>query len=353
MQMALVALWALHSWPSVRQQPMADLVRLAHAMQRMRESESILLSLASCVFAFQVRFPLDAATSHCARLLSQLMDMQYVSTPSVCRDAGVAVMIGASSMLRGSPRAAAHAASAIQEHVDAALDRFDQQMEQCFVWLRLQSTPKNDTASFGATFRSLTVELCNIFFLSAPGSENSPLSCPALHQCLHKLPALFSAANDCTWSAEGRGCGKWEDLVSQLAVLAYHALLVQTTYGFRMFNAGAAGCVGMAEACHFLRKHLHLSLQPERYLEGLIVLQLCGGDSTLAMIEPWRQTFNKDKRVWPSCLEAACDFAGSSSVPPVARHLDAVMHFDTVLMMYACAVRVDLSGQRCVSVAQD
>jgi len=184
------------------------------------------------MLAFQVRVPLDASTSHCAKLLSQLMDPQFVSSPSGCRDASVAVMIGASSMLRGSPRAAPHAASTIQEHIDAALDRFKQHMEQCFTWLRLQSTPKCDTASFGATFRALSVELCNMFFLSATGSEKSPLSCQALRQCLHTLPALFDAACACAWSADGRGGGKWEDLVSQLAVLAYHALLVQTAYEF-------------------------------------------------------------------------------------------------------------------------
>ena len=291
---------------------------------------------------------MDACTSICGAALTELQDPQSDRTESAAFDASDAVVVGAASMLNGWPDAwRRELSSDVEAPLSAAWELFDQHVQQSLSWLRSASIPQGDAAPFGATLRCLSMEMCNIFFLYAPLSERSPLSCAALKECLSHLAPLYKAASTCAWSADGRGSDRWEDVVSQLAALAFHALLVQTAYGANMFQRSvAARCLGVQEACQFLQQQLQFCAQPEHFLEGLIVLQLCAGVSTLAMIAPWLQTFNRDRRVKPRCLEASCDAAAAGRATPSSTSLRAILHFDTVLLMYAIASQVALSVPR-------
>jgi len=137
-----------------------------------------------------------------------------------------------------------------------------------------------------------------------------------------------------------------EEWVSQLAVLAYHALLVQTGYGVKM-PASAADCralVGMEAACAMLLAHDTTSRQPERFLEGLCVLQLCGSDTT-ALLHRWMQrhaTAPQRSRakllpIYPTVLQriVGSNKAGAAAPIQSPRQLADVMHFHIVLVMYA------------------
>ena len=187
--------------------------------------------------------------------------------------------------------------------------------------------------------------VCTAFFLGA--SQIDLLE--ALRQ--HVQPVLAQAAAHAHLVVQHAPTNTHaEEWLSRLAVLAYHVLLVQTFYGTRLPRTAQECCalVGMQEACTMLQAHGILSRQPERFLEGLIVLQLCGHPTSQLLLDWHKQMTTAPslggKPIFPSVLQRVCtdpdplQRAQASSGPiNSARQIADVLHFDIVLLMYAAA----------------
>ena len=192
------------------------------------------------------------------------------------------------------------------------------------------------------TIRALNSAVCDAFFAGVSGT--------ALQRGLkHVVPVFQAAAQLARNSTQNKVSTEEEECISQLAVLAYHVLLVQTKYGIELPDAleQRKALVGMKDACDMLLAHGGRSRQPERFLEGLCVLELCG-HATSGLLSRWyqRMQVQKDAKaaVWPAILQPAL------ALRPAEGRLSAIKasmladlsHWRIVLLMYAAIVKVRL-----------
>ena len=213
------------------------------------------------------------------------------------------------------------------------LSRIESLAAQCCKTLQQRSISDGKSAANQLT--PLVTAVCDAHFAGEDAAALCASVAPVFeaatqHNLLRPSRATVTAVN--------------EEWVSRLAVLAYHLLLVQTGYGVQL-PEGSSSClalVGMQQACTMLLAHGTSSRQPERFLEGLIVLQLCGY-STSGMLRRWEQQHNRkaaptsgDFCIWPHVLQrVVC--ADAAAKPPftVPGMLADLLHLHIVLLMYA------------------
>ena len=225
--------------------------------------------------------------------------------------------------------AAAHSAAA------ATLADIRKHAAACLKGLGKESPP----ASFPISVSSLTAAVCSAFFAG--------VSSGTLKRALN--PSVVEVFKLATEHAQRLS----EECVSQLAVLAYHVLLVQTKYGVELAaTPDPQACkqlIGMKEACTMLLAHDTRSRQPERFLEGLCVLELCG-HSTSGLLFHWHERMRSDVTApcYPAVLQQALHLPRRQKAPKAADSLinaaglADVIHWRIVLFMYAAIVRVRL-----------
>jgi hypothetical protein len=195
---------------------------------------------------------------------------------------------------------------------------------------------ENQPATIHHSVSSLTAAVCSAFFAG--------VSSGTLKRALN--PGVVEVFELATEHAERLS----EECVSQLSVLAYHVLLVQTNYGIQLpaSPSQALKLVGMKDACKMLRAHGTVSRQPERFLEGLCVLQLCEGNTTALFCEWEEQHCRRDKKpaeaIWPPVLKQVLLPGAGLALSSLrnAQQVADVVHWRMVLFMYAAIVDVRL-----------
>jgi len=170
------------------------------------------------------------------------------------------------------------------------------------------------------------------------------VSASALRAVLRShVTAVFAAAGKRKFSPS---LVSSEDWVSQLAVLAYHVLLVQTRYGISLpatpVREECLALDGMKEAEQMLLHHGVMSRQPERFIEGLMVLHFCGNDTSTMLLQ-WAGNMSTAPSVgplsiYPKVLQRTMQQAAEPAALSTAAQLADVLHWCIVLLMYSAAV---------------
>jgi len=201
--------------------------------------------------------------------------------------------------------------------------------------------------SASGSIAQLTTAVCDAFFNHAAGTT------ALLQQALNCVVPLFECGRRLTLDSIPGSGSHAEECISQLAVLAFHVLLVQTEYGVRLPGSSEerANLVGMTEACAMLQAHGVSSRQPERFLEGLCVLRMCGRETSQSFLA-WKQMHSRSDApckgsdsVYPSVLQRVCNEhmpIATGDTYHSARSLADLLHFDIVLLMYAAAAEARL-----------
>ena len=184
----------------------------------------------------------------------------------------------------------------------------------------------------------LTAALCHAFFVGvAPHALQT-----TIRRCV--APLFIAAAEQQPLAAHASS----EDWVSLLAVLAYHVLLVQTRYCISLPHSSdqCRSLAGMQEACTMLLAHGITSRQPERFLEGLIVLQLCGHTTSMMLLD-WHARMASAptagvRSIYPAVLQRVMGGLQQARGARLttASQLADVLHMRIVLLMYAAVLGV-------------
>jgi hypothetical protein len=162
----------------------------------------------------------------------------------------------------------------------------------------------------------------------------------------------------------------WEEWTSQLAVLALHLLYVLGGYDLKQLPADAQErrnliistlqavpghgpsevIVRMDVACAFLMEHLHVSRQPERFGEGILLLYLCGYrvEANKLLCEWWNDLENMI--LYPPCFREQLDgIFGISKIPvtkddrqKTSKPSDTLFHFGIIVRKIASVFGVSL-----------
>jgi hypothetical protein len=397
---ALMAMWALNTWKNKQSVSHAR----AGAMWICTQSTQ-------CVCVFMCVTPveqdvLDPMMEPLKRRLKKnLVSMRNsVHSPNSTVSVGDWSFIRADVIFHSDEKAPSAPSNLIQTCVENCVQFRHQALKEMETMKEEKSNKsansRNDFARFNCIHK-FTVNLCHLFFLTA--TRNQWIS-DELRKVLEAMQYFFVSASQCLYAAQQR-CKKedtahmgrnsrgaasaaaaaadarkpavdaafrvsYEHAVSQVAVLAYHVLLVQTEYGGTIHSTTCLDLPSMVEACVLLRNHVAESLQPERFLEGLAVLEACTRDgSSGRLLADWAP-HKQDARLFPLCLGSAVECASEcmSADDPhserrrlwgdsadVCGHLEVhlkhlraskslsdMLHFDTVLMMYAAILRMPL-----------
>lgn len=199
---------------------------------------------------------------------------------------------------------------------------------------------------------NLTASMCLMFFAVI---EPSPLaeikSDSDLGKAIDQACLIFSAMEDpkghTGWLQLTYPEG-WADWVSRMASLAFHLLLVQTHYGSAAPAPDVcAGLKGMEHACRFLLQYLLLSRQPERFIEGLTVLEMCGHRTDTHLLQ-WVDCIRREHSarsragiiaLWPRSLASVTvgPTPPSSKKSSSSANLADLLHMGAVMLMYGAA----------------
>jgi hypothetical protein len=169
----------------------------------------------------------------------------------------------------------------------------------------------------GQAVGELIVALCLAYFTERQPFPSEPMR-RLLHQCTGLFPATtaFAAVEyGEPWRTPyrpdkaGKPWERWEEWVSRLASLAFHMYLVQSCYGVKRPETAEAcrALIGMEAARDFLLAHIDCSRQPERFLEGLAVLELCGTSTEDRLAQWYGRMRATPKHVYPESLQPLFD----------------------------------------------
>lgn len=207
---------------------------------------------------------------------------------------------------------------------------------------RWKNAPRLDLSVFKSraqvTLPNLTIHLCGMFLAGATPQQLNDI----ITQSLFVFDLPFNRALAAYGAKGERNYSDWDEWISWLAVYAYHVMLVQTGYGEEMPPTGAAcaNLLAMAEAIPVLERYLPHTRQPERFIEGLTLLEFCG-HPTDQMLNQWLASLNEGdqrRRVYPDSLAQLVPVVCDGSVPLKASGLSDMIHFDSVLVMYYAAL---------------
>jgi hypothetical protein len=202
----------------------------------------------------------------------------------------------------------------------------DEWKRLCEEALKPLRTPPKDVLR-PQDINTFTVRLCSLWFSERKGSaSNRVLEMIKGSEEVFEHPGPHS-----------------EDVTSMLASLAFHMYLVQTSYGVRR-PATSADClqlIGMGKASAFLRAHISSSRQPERFFEGLALLELCGVD-TIQLLSDWLDSMRarRGPSIYPPVLKPVLlvdKKASTTSSPKKCQPEDItpVSHMYDVLLLYS------------------
>lgn len=190
------------------------------------------------------------------------------------------------------------------------------------------------TKADGGSVSDLSVNLSLFYLYERQRDPSNDLrtklgKCAALFQRATKAPALALNAKRKEWE-------RWEEFVSRLACLAFHMYMVQSCYGVLQPGevSGFLERLGMTDARNFLVKHLHCCRQPERFFEGLAVLEL-SGTPTDDLFKQWT-TLMSDNRslIWPETLKPLFGAKPSNSDTSSKDARRDAAHMYYVLLLY-------------------
>jgi hypothetical protein len=265
----------------------------------------------------------------------------------VCADA-TAILQRLSSIKADAAAAAADSpASSAAGAADAAESRAKaekalQQLEAA----KLRVVQGRVTSPDGVLVSDVSVNL-SLFYLH----EQQPEASDGVKKLLDACVALFERAKEAPLLdtlQKGKPSTewvRWEEFVSRLACLAFHMYLVQSCYGVKRPETAEAcrALIGMEAARDFLLAHIDCSRQPERFLEGLAVLELCGTSTEDRLAQWYGRMRATPKHVYPESLQPLFDGPHAQPHCNTSQALGDIVHMYDVILLYGTSRR----AQRC------